>query len=130
MQSVSIPVTLLYGGLSALLLVVLGANVSAQRGKYKSFIGDATPPELQRVIRAHGNAAEWIPLGIVMLLCLELHGLGGLALHLLGGAFVLGRFLHATGVIMKSPITVPGAAINYLSLGVMSGWAVYLHFVK
>lgn len=127
----AIPVTLLYGGLSVLLLFFLAAYTSAARGKYKTFIGDAPPPELQRVIRAHGNAAEYVPSVILMLLCLELSGhVGSTALHVLGGGFVLGRVLHAAGVLTKTPISTVGATISYLSIATVGGWAVFLHFVK
>lgn len=126
----SIPVTLLYGGLSALLLITLSTYVSAQRGKYKSYIGDAPPVELQRVIRAHGNATEYVPIGILMLLVLELSGLGSTALHVLGGGFLAGRVLHAAGTLTKTPLSTVGATINNIALVAMGGWATYLHFVK
>lgn len=123
-----IPITLLYGGLTALLVTVLGANVSRLRGAHKAFVGDVLPPGMVRPVRAHGNAAEWAPIGILLLLVLELSGLGSMPLHILGGSFLLGRLLHAFGVYTKSLASVAGATINYLVLLVMSGWAIWLHF--
>ncbi len=123
-----IPVTLMYGGACGLLVTGLGAYVSASRGKFKSFIGDAPPPELQRIIRAHGNASEWVPLGVLLLLLLEVSGLGSLPLHLLGGGFLLARLLHAMGVIGKSPLSAAGAGLNYLAVGGMAIWAIVRHF--
>jgi uncharacterized protein len=126
-----IPVTLLYGGLTALFVTILGANVSRLRGASGAFVGDPVPPELVRPIRAHGNAAEWAPLGILLLLLLELSGAGNrFALHLLGGSFFLGRVLHAYGVTAKSPAALAGAGINYLVLVVMSGWAIWLRLAR
>ena len=83
----AIPVTLLYGGLSVLLVTLLGVNVSRLRG---TAVGVYTPlpAGLVRAVRAHGNAAEWVPLGIFLLLLLELSAAGSrFTLHLLGGSF-------------------------------------------
>jgi uncharacterized membrane protein YecN with MAPEG domain len=121
-------VTLLYGGLLGLLLTSLGALVSASRGKVQSFVGGQVTPDLHRVIRAHGNAAEWIPPFIVLLALLELGGVGSLALHLLGGGFLLGRVLHAFGVLKKNPASVAGATITYGIMVVTGVWAVVAHF--
>jgi hypothetical protein len=124
----AIPVTLLYGGANALLVTLLGLEVSRARLAGRVFVGDAPSKDMQRTIRAHGNAAEWVPLGIVMLLVLELGGAGSLALHVLGGAFLLGRILHATGLLMKSPTGTAGATINYVVCALMSVYGIYLHF--
>ena len=129
-MSTSVSITMLYGGLCTLLLVSLGGMVSAARGKHKVYIGDTPPPELQRQIRAHGNAAEYIPIGILMLALLELSGgVSSLWLHVLGGAFLLGRVLHVAGVLMKSPIATAGAAINYSTLGALGIWNIAQHFM-
>jgi uncharacterized protein len=120
--------TLIYGGMTGLLITALGANVSRLRGTTIG-IGDPLPPELVRPVRAHGNAAEWAPLGILLLLVLELSGAGGrTAMHMLGGTFFLGRVLHAAGVYTRTPLSVAGAGINYLVLAIMSVWAIALRF--
>jgi len=120
--------TLIYGGMTALLVTLLGANVSRLRGGGVG-IGDPLTPELVRPVRAHGNAAEWVPLGILLLLVLELSGAGSrFTLHLLGGSFFLGRVLHAAGVYTRTPLSTVGAGINYLVLLVMSVWAIALRF--
>jgi uncharacterized protein len=120
--------TLIYGGMCALLVTLLGMNVSRLRGRAVG-VGDPLPPELVRPVRAHGNAAEWVPLGILLLLMLELSHAGGVkTLHTLGGTFFLGRVLHAAGVYTKSPLSVIGAGLNYLVLLIMSVWAIALRF--
>jgi hypothetical protein len=124
-----VPVTLLYGGLSVLLLNLLGLWVSAVRNKHKAFVGN-NPPEIVGAVRAHGNAAEWIPAALVLLLVLELSGLPSLWLHVLGGAFVLGRLFHGIGLNAKAPwMSTVGATINYIVVAAMSLWAIVLHFV-
>ena len=125
-----VPITWLYGGLTALLVTLLGANVSRLRLTLKAGPRDL-PPELVRPVRAHGNSAEWSALGLLLLLVLELSGAAGsMVLHLFGGFFLLGRALHAYGICARSLMHMVGAAINYLVLLAMSGWAIWFHFVR
>ena len=49
---------------------------------------------LQRAIRAHGNFTEYVPMMLILLAFLELSDASELQLHLLGGAFLLGRVMH------------------------------------
>jgi uncharacterized membrane protein YecN with MAPEG domain len=123
-------VTLLYGGLCALLVTLLGLNVSLQRMSSKLYVGAELPKRLQVKVRTHGNAAEWVPLGIVLLLVLELSGAPSLWLHVFGGTFLFGRLLHATGFLARVPTSVAGATVTYTVLSAMSGYAIYLHFHK
>lgn len=60
----SIPVTLLYGGVTFLLVTALGLNVSRARGPAKAGLATPVPESIQREVRAHGNAAEWAPLAV------------------------------------------------------------------
>lgn len=130
-MALSIPVTLLYGGLNALLAVLLGVNVSRTRLRLRVLAGQPQPPELTILVRAHGNAAEWIPLGIVLLLALEVsHATGSFALHLFGGLFFLARVLHAIGFYTRFKIGMPGAALNYLLIAAMSLTAIAHHFPR
>jgi uncharacterized membrane protein YecN with MAPEG domain len=124
-----VPVTLLYGGVTALLIVLLGLNVTRARGKMNAHFG-TSPDSIAREQRAHGNAAEWAPLGILLLLLLELAGVSSLALHVLGGSLVAGRVMHAAGALIRrrTPLVSLGATLNYLVTAVLAGWAVALHF--
>lgn len=123
-----IPVTLLYGSLSALLVGALGLNVSRVRGVKKCFVGDAPDAELTRVIRAHGNATEWVPLLIVLLLMLEIAGVSATVLHLFGGTLLAGRLAHAAGVLGKNPLSVVGATVTYVLVVAMPVYGLILHF--
>lgn len=128
----AIPVTLLYGGLLVLLVTALGSVVSLSRvalGK-RARLGEPTPPELVRYVRAHGNAAEWVPLGIAALLMLELSHAPSLALHVLGGALVGLRLLHAAYAYFKLPFAIIFVVVvlQYGLFAVMGGWALWIHF--
>jgi uncharacterized protein len=122
------PVTLLYGGLTALFVTLLGGNVTRLRLRHGVPVDRPIPDDLLRPVRAHGNAAEWVPLGLVLLLLLEASGVPSTALHLLGGFFLLGRVLHAVGAYSKSPLLAVGAAVNYFLIAFMSLWAIVRHF--
>jgi len=126
-----LPVTLLYGGLTVLLVVVLGALVSARRGAEQIGPGQTPDKELARRIRAHGNAAEWSPLGILLLGLIEAAGGTSNTLHSAGGLFFLGRILHAVGMYRRpSKLQTLGAAINYLVLAALAVWAIALRFTR
>jgi len=125
----SVPVTLLYGGLCGLLLTVLALNVTIQRGRHKAGLGHM-PPELIRHARAHGNAIEYVPIALILLLALELSGFGGFWLHVFGGTFVLARTLYAIGFIFKVPVGGLGVALNHAVITTMSVVAVAQHFKK
>jgi len=128
---VAIPATLLYGGLLALLLTALGADVSRRRAGAAVGVGSPLPPELVRPVRAHGNAAEWVPLGLLLLLVLELSGRPStFAVHLLGGTLLLARLLHAAGVYGRNKLSTVGAGLTYLVLVVMGGWATVLGMAR
>ncbi len=123
-----VPVTLLYGALVAILIGGLGVHVSRLRGKKGIYIGDAPDQELERAIRAHGNATEYAPFQLVLLLALELSGTGSIALHLIGGTIVLARVMHAVGVLAKSRVQAVGAGLSYLLCFGLAAYALVVDF--
>src|SRR5262245_44966768 len=89
----------LYSGLNILILVVLVLRVVNARRANRVSLGDGGNPALLRAIRAHGNAAETIPVAIgAMLFAALLDPIPAWLLHLLAAGFTLGRFAHAYGV--------------------------------
>jgi uncharacterized membrane protein YecN with MAPEG domain len=91
--------TAVYGGILGLLTILLAGNVSRLRMKHKAPWGDKGNHELIGAIRAHGNAAEFIPLFLVLFLVWELQGTSDNMLALVGGLFVAARLAHAYGMI-------------------------------
>jgi hypothetical protein len=87
----SVTITALYAGILALMFVALGINVSRHRIKFRISLGDGGNPELLRMIRVHGNAAENIPFAVVLMALYELNGGWHLALHIIGIALIIGR---------------------------------------
>jgi uncharacterized protein len=121
----AVPIVALYGALNAILNIVLAANVSCGRGKYRVSIGTGDSKEMLRVNRIHGNNAEFVPLALVMLLIVELMKGSSLWLHVLGGALFVARLSHWQGMMMeKSPnaFRFLGTAVTWL---VILGSAIY-----
>ena len=88
-----------YVGLNALILVGLAALVVRTRGRVGVALGDGGAPALTQAIRAHGNAAETIPLCAVLLVLVETLGAPGWVTHGLGLMLTAGRGVHAFHMI-------------------------------
>jgi uncharacterized membrane protein YecN with MAPEG domain len=126
----AIPVTLLYGGISALIVVVLGINVSRLRIMTKTHVSKPPPKELIRPIRAHANAAEWTPLLLILLGMLEMSHVASRPLHIFGGTIVGARLLHAFGVLGRNRSHIVAATFNYTLVTTMAIMAIKIHFAR
>jgi len=111
--------TALYGGMLGVLMVLLAGNVSRLRMKHKAAWGDKGNHELVGAIRAHGNAAEFIPIFLILFLVWELQGTSDNALAIVGGLFVAARLAHAFGMISvhKAARQFSAAASYLIPLG-------------
>ncbi|MAQ83141.1 MAPEG family protein [Psychromarinibacter halotolerans] len=90
-------ITAIYASLLALLFLGLSAWVIRGRYAFRVSQGDGGEALLARRIRAHGNCAEYAPIGVLMLLLAELQGMSPALLHLFGLMLVAGRLSHAIG---------------------------------
>ena len=97
-----VPITAIYGALLALFLVILTVPVIKLRRGLRIGLGDGGQASLQQAVRAHGNAAEFIPLFIVLLAVYEINHAPAIALHIFGVVFVLSRLAHASGLYQSS----------------------------
>jgi uncharacterized membrane protein YecN with MAPEG domain len=112
--------TSLYAGLCTLLLLILGALVSVQRRRHRVGVGTGGHAALELAVRVHANAAENIPLGLMLLLLVELGGAPALAVHAAGILFVAARVSHASGLGSS-----PGTTRRRL-LGMAGTWGIML----
>lgn len=92
----------IYAGLLALLIVWLSLNVIKLRRANKVRLGDGGITELQNAIRAQGNATEYIPIALILLVLLELSGAVPWIIHVAGIAIMTGRVLHARGLLTEN----------------------------
>ncbi|WP_027830034.1 MAPEG family protein [Marinobacter sp. HL-58] len=94
-----IPVSAVFAAVLGLLLIVLSILVSRFRLKYKKNLGVTDDRDFEAAVRAHGNLVEYAPLGLIMLAIAELNGVASGLVYWTGMAFVVGRILHAFGMI-------------------------------
>jgi uncharacterized membrane protein YecN with MAPEG domain len=110
-------VSSIYAGISALLIVWLSLNVIKLRRAKKVILGDGGETELQYAIRAQGNATEYIPIALILLILLELSGINIWLVHLGGIAIIVGRWFHAKGLLNKNlPYRILGMQITIFTL--------------
>jgi len=116
----SMSVTLLYAGLNALILLTLAILTVRARVQTRTDIGTGDNVSMTKAVRAHGNAAEYMPLALIMIGTLEVAGAGRPLLHGLGMALTAARLLHAQGIYATLG-TSPGRLV-----GTLLTWLVYL----
>lgn len=94
-----VPVTGVFAAVLGILLLVLSAQVVKFRLKYKTGMGTAGDRDFEAAVRAHANLVEYAPLGLIMLGIAELNGVASGFIYWTGMALVVGRILHAWGMI-------------------------------
>lgn len=94
-----VPVTGVFAAVLGILLLVLSVQVVKFRVKYKKAMGTTDDRNFEAAVRAHGNLIEYAPLGLIMLGIAELNGVAGGLIYWTGMALVVGRILHAWGMI-------------------------------
>lgn len=90
-----LPITSILAGLFTLYFVRLALAVIRLRRANKVALGAGGVSELEGAIRAHGNFAEYVPLGLILLGLLESQSIHPAFVAVLGGLLALGRVLHA-----------------------------------
>jgi len=112
----SAPITALYAGLFALWFLFLSARVVLYRRHARIGIGSGGDKEMSRRMRVHGNAAEYLPLALLLMLLLELNTALIWPLHVAGVVLIAARALHAWGLghsAGKSPGRFLGTALTW-----------------
>jgi len=108
--------------LLALLLFGLGLAVSLTRGSAQRIIGYSDDPtdRLHKLCRAHGNAAEYVPILAILIYILGARGPAAWITWTFIAATVF-RYLHAAGMIFPATLAAPnpmrflGALGTYLA---------------
>ncbi|MFA0086817.1 MAPEG family protein [Vibrio sp. E150_011] len=94
-------VTALYASLLAILMIWLSIQVIKQRRSNQVAYADGGVEGLQIARSAHGNAVDYIPITIILMAFVEYNGAPLLWVHAMGIAFLLGRILHAKGILTQ-----------------------------
>ena len=123
-------ITLLYTSLITIFAIFLALRNGVIRGKTKTMLGDGGSSELLQSMRAHGNLMEHAPIALILLLLLEMQGVGDWKLHLIGSTFFLCRILHAYGISISresTPYRVVGALGAWVLMMGMSIYGIYVY---
>jgi uncharacterized membrane protein YecN with MAPEG domain len=122
----------LYSGVNILILLWLAVLVVMGRRKHKIRLGDAGNEDFARAVRAHANAAEYIPAALVGLVTLALFdpATPPWLLHAAGLSLTVGRISHGiglhTGVLNAGRMF--GMTLTWLSYLLIGGGLLYVGF--
>ena len=90
-------ITATYVALNALVFLGLSWHVIAYRRAKLISLGDTGDKALLKRMRAQANAAEYMPIALILLALTEANGAPPLAVHGLGLMLIAGRILHPLG---------------------------------
>jgi len=96
-------ITSIIASVLTIIFIKLSFAVIGLRRKNKVGLGSGGHADLERAIRAHGNFAEYVPFGIILIACLELNGAPWWLVALPGIALIIGRLIHAVGINEPPP---------------------------
>jgi uncharacterized protein len=114
-----LPVTALYSALLAGMVTLLAVNVALHRARFGIGLGDGESERMRRMIRMHANAAEYVPIALLLMAVYELNGGRAVALHVIGTTLVAARLLHIYGLARSSGPSLgrnAGANLTWLSI--------------
>lgn len=119
----------LYVGMNILILLVLGVMVALGRQRHKIVLGEGENRDFARAVRAHANAAEYIPAGLagLVLIALMEPATPLWLLHGAGLSLTIGRILHAIG-LHTGALNIgrtAGIALTWLAYLLMGAGLIY-----
>ncbi len=126
-----IPISSIYTAVLGLLYIFLCYRIIRLRLSQRVGLGFPTS-ELKIAGRVQGNAAEYLPITLILLIAAELNGANQASLHLTGLALILARVMHAYGFTsskggIHAGRTI-GTALNWIIIVSLSLLNVSLSF--
>jgi uncharacterized protein len=118
-------ITALYAAALALIYVGLSGFVILGRYKHKASLGDAGDTHMQKRIRIHGNFAEYVPMGLILMILIEQTGYAPFAVHLMGSLLLAGRVAHAWGLLCGTFGRQLGMVLTFTMLIAASGLLIW-----
>ncbi len=118
-----------YAAVLVLIFVLLSVRVIQMRAFAKIGLGHGNNPVMERRIRVHGNFAEYVPLALLLLLCMELQSQSRILIHVLCIALIAARVVHAIGVTPVKenfPMRVASVLTTFAVLIVASVMLLYV----
>ena len=110
----------LYASLGGLIIMWLSFNVIKLRRAHKISVGDGGNEYLRLAMAAQSNAIEYIPITLILMFSLELNHANMWLLHTMGLAMLVGRILHANGLLSSNlKLRVVGMQVTLLVLMIL-----------
>ena len=119
----SVSITALYASILALIVIALAVNVTVHRVKLRVPLGDSGNAQMRRMIRLHGNAAEYIPFAVLLMAIYELNAGWHTALHVIGIALIAGRVIQTWGMWATDMTNIGrqiGQSLTWLSVAALA----------
>ena len=98
MNAIPIPITAVFIGLFALMLVGVSIRVTVLRAKKKISFFDGGDPQLGHAMRVQGNFTEYVPMALAVMGLIEWMGAPHWAVYLFGIVLLVARLTHAWGL--------------------------------
>ncbi len=91
-------ITAVTAAILGLIFFRLSLNAIKLRRQHKVSLGSGGHDDLERAIRAQGNFAEYVPISLILIACLELNAAPWWLVAVPGVALIVGRLHHAKGI--------------------------------
>ena len=119
MSTFLIPITAVFTGVLALMLVGISIRVTVLRAKKKISFSDGGDKELAAAIRVQGNFIEYVPIALALMGLIEAMGAKHWIVYLFGTVLVLARITHAFGLYSSVfPARVVGTSTTWAVLAI------------
>ena len=121
-------ITSFFAAILALIYVKLSKNIIKIRRERKISLGSGKSSDLEKAIRAQANFNEYVPLGLILLACLEINNFNQTITFASGVLLLVGRFLHAKSFLkdeMDYDLRVKGMKCTFWSLIILSGLNIF-----
>jgi uncharacterized protein len=119
MNSTPIPITAVFAGALALMLVGISIRVTRLRAKKKISLADGGDKEMQAAIRVQGNFIEYVPMALLLMGLLESAGARHWIVYLFGALLVMARIAHAFALYTGFfPMRVVGTSTTWALIAI------------
>ena len=117
-------ITAFFASVLALIYIKLSRNIILLRREHKISLGSGKSKDLEKAIRAQANFNEYVPLGLILLACLEINNFNQVIIFASGALLVAGRFMHAKSFLkdeIDTQLRVNGMKCTFWSLRILAG---------
>lgn len=125
-------ITTIIASVLTIIFIRLSFAVIHLRRKNQVGLGSGGHEDLERAIRAQGNFSEYVPLGLILIACLELNGAPWWLVAAPGLSLIIGRLIHAKGINIPPPdfskrvLGMKFTFVTLISLVILNiGWILF-----